>query len=79
MAKYYVTCGSVNMILDRETSRDAALDTCRCIALNDDVLGLSSILKVSEMGYEAVHGEDVVFWTEDLLADAGVSGDFIAF
>ena len=77
MGKYYVTCGNINMILDRETSRDAALDTCRCLACSEKCFGLSWIMKVSELG-DTVHNEDTLFLMEELLVEAGVRDSFFS-
>ena len=76
MPKFYVLSGDLQTVLDRDSSYQAAVDAFRNVLYNDDVNGLSWLVKVSELGFESVNEDDVIFLTQGLLDDAGMGDEF---
>jgi len=78
MPKFYVTSGELQVVLDRPSPKEAALDAFKTIAEKDDIcLGL--IVQVSEMGmdmHEDDEEDDRFFSTDLLLEEAGLLGEF---
>ena len=67
MPKFYVTSGDLRVLLVSDSAQQAVIDTLRT---NYDHPALSSFVKVSEMGFESVNDDDIMFSTELMLQEA---------
>ena len=76
MPKYYVVSGDLNVILDREFEQEAAMSGVEFAVESEKEINLSQLLKVSEIGSEGVYGEDLMFLTDQVIEDAGLSHFF---
>ena len=76
MPKFYVTSGDVKALRVCETAKQAVIDVLKYM---DDQKRLSHYVKVSEMGFESVNDDDIMFLTEQVLETAGIKSDFESY
>jgi len=76
MPKFYVMSGGLKTVIDRNSSHQAAIDAFRNAVDNEKVDGLSQFVKVSELGFDNINSDDILFLTQVLLDDAGVGDEF---
>lgn len=73
MAKYYVSSGSLNRVIGRDTHREAARDAIRDhIITGGRIDEYGDITEVSETGFSFKPDEGMFFSTEKLLTEIGV-------
>jgi len=75
MAKYYVISGDFKQIIDRPTPKKAAIDAFKMLE-NKPVSSLSSIVMVSEAGFDSNSDDDLYFSTIEILEQSDQLGNY---
>lgn len=72
MPKFYVMSGDLKHVMACGTPQQAVMRALTHVKVKD----LAILVKVSEIGFDSVNDNDVLFLTELMLAEAGIRSSF---
>ena len=77
MAKFYISSGDLKYIADKPTAKEAAIEAFSTLEENP-VQKLGHVTVISELGFDSSSGDDLLYWTLNLLDEAGQLDQYLS-